>query len=180
MEKLISILLSVLFTVSPNMRAPQTEKLSELPTAIVKDIKENSISADVIYQGKYVSTIDILKENLNGEKQLYERMEATAIDGKFYTCFADNEEILYEFRSNDDTVSWILTTEEIAGVNPDNSKCSFEELERVENIPDYESEYTLIYYDNGTNATNKNCDCPEDWDCECEVYDDIFLAIVKD
>ena len=65
----------------------------------------------------------------------------------------------YQFKSYDDTVWWALTTEEIGFV------------------PEANKEYTLVYYDNDTNAENYVCDIEKDHNCECFVYDDIFLKI---
>ena len=59
----------------------------------------------------------------------------------------------YQFKSYDDTVWWALTTEDMGFV------------------PEANKTYTLLYYDNGTT------DCTECSECECEVYDDIFLTI---
>lgn len=152
--------------------------------AIVDRIEDNNIAVVELSYNDEIKLIDVAQEDFVNPKREGEKIDISAIKGRFYTRFNDNDghgntQIFYEFRSNDDSVRWILSTEELAGIDNDNSKCSFEELERVENIPDYESEYTLIYYDNGTNKLNKPCDCPEEWECECEVYDDIFLAVVK-
>ena len=32
---------------------------------------------------------------------------------------------------------------------------------------------------NGTTTENKNCGCLPEWECECEVYDDLFLSIAE-
>lgn len=152
--------------------------------AIVDRIEDNNIAVVELSYNDEIKLIDVAQEDFVNPKREGEKIDISAIKGRFYTRFNDNDghgntQTFYEFRSNDDSVRWILSTEELAGIDNDNSKCSFEELERVENIPDYEFEYTLIYYDNGTNKLNKPCDCPEEWECECEVYDDIFLAVVK-
>lgn len=65
----------------------------------------------------------------------------------------------YQFKSYDDTVWWALTEEEMGF------------------IPEANKTYTLTYYDNDTTIENKPCDCPPEYYCECEVYDDIFVAI---
>lgn len=152
--------------------------------AIVDRIEDNNIAVVELSYNDEIKLIDISQEDFVNPKREGEKINISTIKGRFYTRFKDsdrygNTQTFYEFRSNDDSIRWILSTEEIAGIDNDNSKCSFEELERVENIPDYESEYTLIYYDNGTDKNNKPCDCPKEWQCECEVYDDIFLAVVK-
>lgn len=84
--------------------------------------------------------------------------------GKFYTKIEmtdtkGNKDIYYQFRSNDDTVWWALTATEMGF------------------IPETNTEYTLTYNDNGSTKANKPCDCAPEFECECEVYDDIFITI---
>lgn len=78
--------------------------------------------------------------------------------GQFYGSYEatdqnGNSDTYYQFKSNDNEVWWALTAEEIGF------------------IPNANEEYTLTYDNNGT---TKVCDCS---DCECEVYDDIFIGI---
>lgn len=70
-----------------------------------------------------------------------------------------NADTYYQFRSNDCTVWWLLTEEEIGFV------------------PKAGKTYTLSYDDNGTTRENKPCNCDYEDHCECEVYDDIFLGV---
>ena len=84
--------------------------------------------------------------------------------GKFHGTITtydenDNTELYYQFKSNDNTVWWMLTEEEIG--------C----------IPNGSAEYVLIYDNNGTTKENKSCDCEPEYECECEIYDDEFIAI---
>ena len=88
----------------------------------------------------------------------------TSVTGKFYgICVATdtngNINTYYLFKSNDNSVWWQLTAEEIGFV------------------PKTNEEYTLTYDNNGTNKANKSCDCAPEFECECEVYDDIFISI---
>ena len=78
------------------------------------------------------------------------------IEGKFYDTNDDSG--FYQFRSDDDSVWWVLTEEEIG------------------EIPSFEENYTLTYSDRGTTECH---DCPEEWDCECELYDDEFIKIIR-
>ena len=68
----------------------------------------------------------------------------------------------YQFKSNDNTVWWFLTEDEI-GFTPSTDK-----------------EYVLLYSDNGTTKENKPCDCAPELECECEVYDDVFIKIYEE
>ena len=84
--------------------------------------------------------------------------------GKFHnttelTDSNGNTDIYYQFKSNDNEVWWLLTETEMGFV------------------PNENAEYALTYYNNGTTRESKPCDCPSEWNCECEVYDDIFLGI---
>ena len=65
----------------------------------------------------------------------------------------------YQFESTDGQVIWALTVEEIGFIPLENR------------------EYILTYDNNGTTKANKPCDCPPEYECECEVYDDIFLGV---
>ena len=73
----------------------------------------------------------------------------------YYNCNTKEYEILYQFKSNDNKVWWLLNENEI-GFKPDST-----------------TQYELIFDNNGTT----NCDCASD--CECYVYDDTFIGIIK-
>ena len=84
-------------------------------------------------------------------------------EGKFHTAFDDvYGEMLYQFKSDDNTVWWLLTEDEIGF------------------IPNFNDKYTLTYDNNGTTADNKPCDCIPEYDCECEVYDDEFISLRRE
>lgn len=86
------------------------------------------------------------------------------ISGRFY-CVVEledlegNHEMLYQFRSDNDSVWWLLSAEEIGFV------------------PELLETYYLTYDNSGTTSENKGCDCPPEYDCECEVYDDVFISV---
>lgn len=87
--------------------------------------------------------------------------EKHTVEGKFYGTMTSIEgETYYQFRSDDDTVWWLLTEKEMGF------------------IPTEES-YLLTYSDKGTTKENKPCDCAPEFECECELYDDVFLGIAK-
>ena len=86
------------------------------------------------------------------------------IDGEFHNTlearnYCGEDVVLYQFKSYDDSVWWLLTEEQIG------------------EIPQEGKTYTLTYDDKGTTAENKTCDCPAEWECECELYDDDFISI---
>ena len=78
--------------------------------------------------------------------------ELTTLDGKQH----------YQFKSHDNMVWWFLTEDKI-GFAPSTDK-----------------EYVLLYSDNGTTKENKPCDCAPELECECEVYDDVFVKIYEE
>lgn len=84
------------------------------------------------------------------------------VDGRFYSTFIGvdnkgNTSAYYQFKSNDNEVWWILTEKELGF------------------IPQSNTEYSFAYSDNGTIKGDKVCDCSED--CECYMYDDVFIGI---
>ena len=83
--------------------------------------------------------------------QFYDSVVATNQNG--------NTNTYYHFKSNDDKVWWLVTADELGF------------------IPKANTEYVLVYDDNGTTKANKPCDCAPEDECECEVYDDIFLGV---
>ena len=113
---------------------------------------------------KNTHVFDINDED--GVIHIGEEIPISKIRGKFYTSldvlneYGDKER-LYQFRSEDNSVFWLLSRTEIC------------------HIPNNSDEYVLYFSDNGTNADDKICDCLPEWECECEVYDDIFLGICK-
>lgn len=67
-------------------------------------------------------------------------------------------EEFHQFKADDGQVWWALADEEI-GEEP----CG---------------KYLLVFDDKGTTAENKPCDCPTEYECECEVYDDELIAVI--
>lgn len=157
--KILSIILILL---SGFNGADATDKTTSV---IVDRIEENYAVVEVVQNGN-IKMIDLPVEDFNIPVTEGTKIAFTEITGKFYTTLdacnlEGREETLYQFKSNDNSVWWLLTAEEIGS------------------IPSFEKEYNLIFYDNGTTAANKTCDCPEEWECECELYDDMFLSIAE-
>ena len=95
-----------------------------------------------------------------------EKPQYTTVSGTFchemnLTDTSGTEDIYYQFRSHDDEVWWILTSDEIG------------------HVPESNTEYNLTFYDCGTTEPYENCDCTADMDCECYLYDDVFIEISK-
>lgn len=97
--------------------------------------------------------VDVPTEDFNHSIAEGNKVPVSKAVGKF-EWFDGND--WYQFKSYDNTVWWALSTEDI-GFTPEANKT-----------------YILSYYDNGTTDCTE---CPEKFDCECEVYDDIFLAV---
>jgi hypothetical protein len=89
--------------------------------------------------------------------------EFVSTEGRFYNdgwVLSDtqgNEETYYQFRSDDNETWWLLTEEEIG------------------EVPNTEDKYVLTYHNGGTAEQGSVCDCPPEYECECHVYDDIFI-----
>ena len=141
MNKLIFALMSIILASTP------TE-------ATVDRIEENYAVAEVCHN-KEIKHIDIPTEDFNNPIAEGNKIPTSVAVGKFE--WLDGSD-WYQFKSNDNTVWWALTTEDI-GFTPEANK-----------------EYTLVYYNNDTTEC---LECAEELECECEVYDDIFLAVFK-
>lgn len=155
MTKLIALVMALTLTTIP---AKETEN----KTTVTKIHEDDQITVAVNYKGDVKERVlhgydfnipvvlhdDIPMETVVGK---FTR-ESTEYDGKRY----------YQFKSNDDTVWWVLTEEEF-GFKPVTEK-----------------EYALLYCNNGTTKENKPCDCIPEWECECEVYDDVFIEIYEE
>lgn len=132
----------------------------------IDHIEDGIVSVETVYKDD-IQTFDVPTEDFNITVKEQDRLNFTEVKGKFYHGIelsnVDGEiSEYYQFRSDDDSVWWLLTEEEVG------------------EIPNFTDAYTLIFYDNGTTAENKPCDCISEWECECELYDDIFLGIYKD
>ena len=168
MKNIIALIISVFMGVSgtsTTVEPVETVENSGL-SVIVDRLEDNDYVVTEVCYGDYYNIINIKQEDFNTYKNEGDRINAIAIDGKFH-CSGEwykgedfsIAETYYQFKSNDDTVWWALTEEEI------NFK------------PSTEKEYVLLYSDNGTTVENKNCNCLPG--CECEVYDDVFLGIFE-
>lgn len=131
--------------------------LISAPEVTVDRIEDNNMAVIEVCFQNHIKMVDVPMEDFNNPIADDDKIEATAIMGSFPSIFIDTEETTYyQFKSYDDSVWWLLTAEEI-GFEPEEDK-----------------PYTLIYNNNGTTDCTE---CAEEFDCECELYDDIFLAI---
>lgn len=122
------------------------------PIATVKKIENNSAHI-IVSEYNEISTIDIPLNDFNHNLFVNSQFEVSSTIGTF-EWYDGND--WYQFKSYDDKVWWLLSIKDI-GFMPEENKT-----------------YKLIYYNNQTT----DCfDCEPKYDCECEVYDDIFLAI---
>ena len=133
----------------------------ENKTTVTKIHEDDQISILTSYNGRlkerkihgYDFNIPVaLNNSISTEMATGQFLGDTLSEGKKY----------YQFKSNDNTVWWLLTEEEIGF------------------IPSIEKQYTLVYCNNGTTKENKSCGCLPEWECECEVYDDVFIEIYEE
>lgn len=134
-------------------------------SAIVDRIEDEIYAVVEVVYGREIKFIDIPMENFNREVKQSQKIDFQTVYGKFYNTIEaihnGKNETMYQFRSFDNSVWWLLSESEIGFV------------------PNYNNTYVLMYCDNGTTAENKTCGCPPEWECECELYDDIFLGIFE-
>lgn len=94
----------------------------------------------------------------------YKANNTISLTGKFYghheaTDTNGNVDTYYHFKSDDGSVWWDLTEYQMGF------------------IPNGNTKYIFTYSNNGTTKANKPCDCAPKDECECEVYDDMFVSI---
>ena len=96
-----------------------------------------------------------------------EQANIVEVEGEFvrefeaYSITTETTDTMYLFKSYDGTVTWGLEAEEIGF------------------IPFIGETYTLTYDNKGTTAENKPCDCLEEYECECELYDDEVVKVER-
>ena len=133
-----------------------TSLIFTTPTATV-DYIESNIAHIEISHNEELYYVDIPIEYFNHNLFEGNQFEVSSTLGQFVSEFKDIDgDIYYQFRSYDDKVWWVNTAEEI-GYSPEMFK-----------------PYEIMYY---TNQTTDCFDCEPRYECECEVYDDIFLFV---
>ena len=125
--------------------------------AIVDRIEGNCAVAE-FSNDDTINMVNIHLDELNFTVAEEAELPIAAVNGKIYHEPGD---MYYLFHSDDNTVWWALTLEEIGF------------------IPNSIDIYTLYYSENGTTMESQVCDCLPEWDCECYLYDDIFFHIEK-
>lgn len=167
MSKLLSWVLGLIMAISfvPSSAPHNSSNINDGAQAIVDRIEENYAVVE-FSKGDLIKMQDILLEDINEDVSEGARIPVISVEGKFYedmicTDFQGNEDIYYQFRSDDDALWWLLTASEIG------------------HIPNLDDKYTLFYMDNGTTEKFSVCGCLPEWDCECYLYDDIFFHIEK-
>ena len=122
------------------------------PMATVNKIDNNMVNVEVC-DNNIVTSIDIPLEDFNHNLFEGNQFEVSSTIGDF-EWYDGND--WYQFKSYDNKVWWYLSVNDIGFV------------------PEKNKTYKLIYYNNQTT----DCfDCHPKYECECEVYDDIFLTI---
>lgn len=153
MTKIIALVMALTFVTTP---------ATESKTIVTKIHEDDQITVLVNYEGRIKERM-LHGYDFNIPVVLSENIPTETTVGKFTGEFIDLDgKRYYQFKSHDDTVWWALTEDEIGF------------------IPSLQKEYTLLYCDNGTTKENKPCDCIPEWECECEVYDDVFIEIYEE
>lgn len=127
------------------------------------EVGETDYAVVEVYHNGETKMVNIAQEDFNVPKSESEKLDFSMAVGRFTSEFANLQgNQCYQFKSYDGEVWWCLEVNEIGF------------------IPTMDKKYTLLYYDNGTTKGSKPCYCLPEWDCECEVYDDIFLGIFEE
>lgn len=161
MSKVLAVIIGVLMII------PSSSEPVENGQVVVVDRIEGDYAVVEFSKGETIKTLDILTDDINGNVSEGMKIPLCAVEGKFYgdmICadYKGAEDTYYQFKSDDNTVWWVLTAEEIG------------------HIPNTTDKYILYYTDNGTTKESQVCDCLPEWDCECYLYDDIFFYIERD
>ncbi len=153
MVKLIASIMCLMLMTTP---------VTESKTIVTKIHEDDQITVLVNYRGKVREKM-LHGYDFNVPVVLSENIPTETVVGKFTSEFTDLDgERYYQFKSHDDTVWWALREKEIG----------FKQS--------MDKEYALLYCNNGTTKENKPCDCVPEWECECEVYDDVFIEIYEE
>ena len=150
--KLSAILLSMALVLLP---------VKDYKTLVTKIHEDDQITILVNYKG-HVKEKMIHGYDFEIPVLLSEEIPTELATGKFTCTFTDTKgNLYYQFKSYDNETWWALTEKEIG----------FK--------PSMEKEYVLLYCNNGTTKENKTCDCINEWDCDCDREDDVFLEIFE-
>ena len=159
MKTLIAILL--IFTMSAQT-APTTAH-----TILTKIYEDDQIELLTSFAGSVKKT-KLHAYDFKIPLQLAEEIPTRTVYGKFTdagmeltNALSGQTRILYQFKSDDNSVWWMLSADEIG------------------KIPSSTEKYALVFCDNGTTEKYIHCDCSLDMDCECYLYDDIFITIFE-
>jgi hypothetical protein len=148
------IMKTLIATVAVMMLMNFSPRMAE-PKVTVDRIEDNNIAVvEVCYQ-KHHKMMDLETTDFNFKIEEGDKVPAVTTTGEFEWLDGDD---WYQFRSYDNTVWWALTTKDIGF------------------IPEENTTYTLIYSENGTTDCTE---CDEELNCDCEIHDDIFFAVVK-
>lgn len=150
MNTLIGLILSLSMATVPSIKCK----------SLVTEIYEDDQIKILVKYGDRVKQKQVHGYDFKLPIELAEEIPTKITEGSFTYNGDDNK--YYQFKSDDNSVWWALTKSEIGFAPKANEK------------------YVLLYCDNGTTSKNKGCDCPEEWNCECEVYDDILLGVFEE
>lgn len=116
---------------------------------------------------KVISMIMIFLTLITMSNVMNKNNNLVTVEGEFvrefeaYSITTETTDKMYLFKSYDGTTTWALEEEEIGFV------------------PCLGETYTLTYDNKGTTAENKPCDCLEEYECECELYDDEVVKVER-
>lgn len=125
------------------------------PQAVVDRIEDGIVTVEVS-AGDAIQMFNIDRADFNSEVAECDSIDVLTVKGSFIRTFTDvYGQVYFLFRSYDKEVQWALKPEQI-GFTPTKGKS-----------------YYLTYCNNGTT----DCAERETLDCECYLYDDLFLGV---
>lgn len=143
------------------MFSPVPKITAEVDRTEDNDMAVTLVYVDNGYREDYYQ-FDIPQTDYNERKQDGEDLDITTAVGRFTSSIDSIDEdgnavVLYQFKSYDNEVWWCLTEDDMGFVPKDGQR------------------YIIAFYQNGT--TKENHICPEEYDCDCYCYDDVFLGV---
>lgn len=162
MNTLFALLVSLGLVVTPTPKFfAEVDRTEDNDMAVTLVYVDRGYREDV-YQFDIPQVENDIEPSYNEWKEDGADLDIDVAYGTFYggyeaVNYKGEKVYLYQFKSYDDEVWWCLEESEIGF------------------IPEDGRSYALVFYQNGT--TKENHTCPEEYDCDCYCYDDIYLGV---
>lgn len=156
MGNMFAILLSLGLVVTPTPKmTARVSEITETDRAVVEVCVDRGYQIDA-----YIFDFPVREDGYEAyieDAHVGKNLNPKSVYGTFRHQWREGKEIYYQFESYDGDCIWVLTEAEMGFVP-------------TENKP-----YVLVYDDN--KDTKKTHKCPEEYECDCYTYDDLFLGV---